>query len=189
MEQAIRKSALVFLPDSLQLNSVGFLEGFSGFCEDTQAFFVLSKKLKSSSVDSIGYVSEVTPENGKVNNCRSTVEWLHINGNTGEMKICGSDSDVEYCVTCIRYDYRLFVESEAVLIDNKKYGVYFETLVKSLKNKCLKKYREKRKTVYGLIVFIFKLFGIVTNFCSEVTMNIDYILVYNQCYENSHPII
>lgn len=168
MEQ---KSVLIFLPDSLRLNSVGFLEGFLGQCEGTQAFFVLSEAAKDNSVDSIGYVSEITPENRVVNNCRNTSsEWLHINCNTGVIKVCGSGSDVEYSITCVRYDYRLFFESEAVLLDSKKYGVYFETLVAAMKKKYLGKYRERGKIVYGLSFFVLKLFGVLTNFCGEVSV-------------------
>lgn len=163
----MEKSVLIFLPDSLQPGGVGFLEGFCGKCEDAQVFFVLSEKLKnSSSVDSIGYVSAVSPENGKVQNCRNPAEWLHINSNTGEIKIYKNDIDGEYCMTCIRYDHRLFVQSEAVLLESRNYGIYFETLIRLIK----KKYCEKMPTMFGLTFFILKLCGIITNFFSEVNI-------------------
>lgn len=138
-----------------------------GQCEDTQAFFVLSEMVKDNSVDSIGYVSAITAENRVINNCRS--EWLHVNCNTGEITVCGN---AEYSITCVRYDYRQFFESEAVLLDSKKYGVYFETLVAAMKKKCLGKYREKRKILYGLSFFVLKLFGVLTIFCGEVSMKV-----------------
>lgn len=167
MEVVVNKRRVfVFLPDSLQRDRIGFLEGFSGKCEDTQAFFVLKEKLNEDSVDSIGYVSEVTPENGKI--LENKAEWVHVNIRTGEVKICGGGTDVEYCVTCIRYDYEVFVQSDAVLLAPHKYGVYFQTLVRSIKSRSFKKHTRRNAVTHGLLFILLKLFSVFTNLFNEV---------------------
>lgn len=153
-----KKRVLVFLPDTLQRDRVGFLTGFTGKCEDTQAFFVLKEKLNNDSVDSIGYVSEVTPEN----QYNSNAEWLHINSKTDKIKICGNETD--YCVTSVRYNYNSFVKSEAISLVQSKHGVFFETLVRAIKNRCV----ERNQIFYRFVFVVLMLFGVFTRLLSGV---------------------
>lgn len=159
-----RKSILVFLPNSLRLDSVGFLEGFSKECEDSNGFVVVNDQLKKDGAGSIGYVSSVTPENRKEKTYQNIAQWLHINSNTGELKVFGTD--VEYCITCIKYDHKIFAGSEVTLIQTKNYGVYFETLLKSVKDKCSKKYSKNVRMMFDLTFLVLQ---ILTNFFDEVS--------------------
>lgn len=173
--------ALIFLPEALRCDEIGFLEGFSGRCEGVLAFFVLKQRLSGDSADSIGYVSDVTPRENS-----NSAEWVHVNRASGEITVCGGQNGVNYRVTCVKYDYELFVKTEVVMMDCVKYGVYFETLLRSIKQKC----QEKRKQFFrNLLILAFQFASVIavlsTKLLNVISPLVQYSAVLTQFQTNT----
>lgn len=144
---------LLFLPDSLDRQNVGFLEGFSTKCNNSLAIFIINNELLAKSSSSIiGYCSHKTPDQ-EVGNCLTDTEWVHINIDTDEIKINRNKShnEKECVITCIEYDYNLFVKTETLDIFPEYYGAHFETLINAIKQR-----REERpKKTYSKFLSLF----------------------------------
>lgn len=158
---------LLFLPDSLDRRNVGFLEGFSNKYNDTLAIFIINEELLSqSSGNIIGYCSQRTPEQECGKHLKNA-EWVHININTGEIKLNNaSNKENTSVVTCIEYDYKLFARTETLDIFPGDYGVHFETLINSIKHRNKQRYAKTRSKFLSffsrlLISFIYLYLQIV----------------------------
>lgn len=167
------KNAFIFLPDLLDQENIGFLEGFSVKCEENLVVFVLSEELGSDSSHSIGYVSAKTPENVDV--YRKGSEWLHINCKSGAIKL---NNATKCNLTCLRYNYNLFAKSEILTSNTDKYGFYFQTLINSIKMKQTEKHEIKNKSLNSaFLFFMVHLFGTFSILILQVKLYLLNLLV------------
>lgn len=149
-------NVFVFLPDTLNCNDFGMLEGFSRNDGDIISFFVTNDKLQTVSPNSIGYVSEITPSKAQSIMERDS-EWIHININT--QKIFVNSLSAVSNITCIRYNYSLFHKSEMLQACSDEYGSHFRTLIEAIQRRKIKSgITNKRLNFIPLIVYLMNLF-------------------------------
>lgn len=150
-----RDHVLIFIPNTLDRKNVGFLEGFAMKCDDSLAIFILNEKLLiQSSINIIGYCSHKTPKD-ELGKYSTDAEWVHINIDTGEIKVNnGGVRDDNHSVTCIEYDYNLFVKTETVDIFPEVYGIHLETLTRSIRRNNEQRHRKRNSTFFTLFNFL-----------------------------------
>lgn len=159
---------LLFLPDTLDRQNVGLLEGFSAKYNDTLAIFIINEELLSKSSGSIiGFCSQLTPER-EFGKHLPNAEWVHINIDTGEIRINNSTThrEKDCIVTCIEYNYNLFAKTETVDVFPECYGVHFEALINSIKRKNEERSKKRSSKLFSLfscllVNFIYVYFQIV----------------------------
>lgn len=122
-------TVFIFMPQTLQSTSIGFLQGFSRNRDNILAFYVTSEEVFKNNSKCLGYCSEAAPT-GQFRDTKSP-EWIHLNSKTGEVTVYNLEDGViceDKNLICITYDYEAFQRLDLVATYCQEYGELFQTL-------------------------------------------------------------
>lgn len=131
------------MPQTLECDKIGFLQGFSRNRNNILAFYVTSKEVLKKNSNCLGYCSETAPT-GQFRDTKSP-EWIHLNSKTGEVTVYNLEDGIiceDKNLICITYDYEVFQRMDLVATYCQEYGEHFQILAESI---CSKKVVKPQK--------------------------------------------
>ncbi|KRT85896.1 hypothetical protein AMK59_2924 [Oryctes borbonicus] len=144
-------SVFIFVPNTLDMDNIGFLEGFAKRIDDNLIFYVTSDKLLLEAGCTVGYCSSQTPYNMFTAN---DSEWLHVNNTTREFTINNINTqEYDDRFTIILYDIKAFSKCDITTFKLQKYGDQFNELRTALNKLSYKMVKPRFMILY--IVFMF----------------------------------
>lgn len=148
-------SVLIFVPSTLNMDNIGFLEGFAKKVEDNLIFYITSDKLALEAGYTVGYCSTHTPYNMFT---AKDSEWLHINSTTHEFTINNIDAQ-EYNdkFTIILYDIKAFSKCDITTFKYQKYGDQFNELCFALNKSSFKAVKPRFMILYIVFMFLIEM--------------------------------
>ncbi|RZC41888.1 Gpi1 domain containing protein [Asbolus verrucosus] len=172
------KNTLIFIPDTLQTNKSGYLEGVHKLHNECEAFYITNNTLVKETADIIGYVSS---DAAKIK--IKDFKGVHLDNLTNRVTIINNSSAD---LVKIVYDYEAFRKCDGLNSENQ-YGVHFKFLMDRLRRGHQNKVENGRRNLVlrliGAIIAVLDCFlsifnrvksvwgysATITHFCDNLT--------------------
>lgn len=141
------KNILIFIPNSLNLNKSGYLEGFWKECEDCEAYYVTNDITIKQTGNVVGFLgSDVS----KVKNFDTKAVFIDTNS---KITLLNYGAFANPNLVRIVYDFKAFRDCDD-LENEEVYGAHFKFLSEHLRKRRYKNEENGRGNVFTLFIFM-----------------------------------
>lgn len=165
------KSTLIFVPNVLNFEKIGNLEGFSKFYNNELVFYITNDELLTTCNSVIGYCSDNIPNCIHITN---NTPWIHVKRKTGFTTVIGLSNNFDFDkeIIYVRYDYDVLKKSDLKTFAFENYGEHFEILANAVQEKYLLESQQNfNKIIYSLwniMIFMLSTILIIINLLLKV---------------------
>lgn len=181
------KSTLIFVPNVLNFEKIGNLEGFSKFYNNELVFYITNDELLTTCNSVIGYCSDNIPNCIHITN---NTPWIHVKRKTGFTTVIGLSNNFDFDkeIIYVRYDYDVLKKSDLKTFAFENYGEHFEILANAVQEKYLLESQQNfNKIIYSLwniMIFMLSTILIIINLLLKVFDKGKFIINYSTTFDH-----
>lgn len=167
------KKKIIFIPDSLDEQKSGLLEGFFKEFQDCEAYFITNDKVIKDTSRCIGHISkkdakDLKPLNGG--------RWIHINPLYTSITLPNESHDK---ILKVYYKINVFKKIYKIQPDVMDLGIYFQELISYFQTRRIIRHTNGTKGLKELsALFIIKILDVILNVKSNFNESYGVIIIF-----------